>query len=61
LEIDILPIADDNGEIARLANVIEGVAGEFSPSAQLHGFSIDGVDLHTSALTEGWRERLVKV
>jgi hypothetical protein len=45
LEIDILPIADDNSEIACLANVIEGVAGEFSPFAQLHGFSIDGVDL----------------
>src|SRR5271156_1730476 len=61
LEIDILPIADDNGDIARLANVIEGVAGEFSSFAQLHGFSIDGVDLETSALPEGWRERLVKI
>ena len=28
LEVDILPIADDNGEIIRLADVIEGVAGE---------------------------------
>jgi hypothetical protein len=37
------------------------VAGEFSPFAQLHGFSIDGVDLGTSVLAEGWRERLVKV
>jgi len=27
----------------------------------VHGFSIDGVDLETSALPEGWRERLVKV
>jgi hypothetical protein len=61
LEIDILPIADDTGEITRLADVIEGVAGEFSPFAQLHGFSIDGVDLQTSALPEGWRDRLVKV
>jgi hypothetical protein len=61
MEIDILPIADDNGEITRLADVIEGGAGEFSPFAQLHGFSIDGVDLQTSALPEGWRDRLVKV
>lgn len=61
LEIDILPIADDNDEIIRLADTIEGVAGEFSPFAQLHGFSIDGVDLQTSALPEGWRDRLVKV
>jgi hypothetical protein len=32
VEIDILPIADDNTETARLADLIEGVAGEFSPS-----------------------------
>ena len=61
LEIDVLPIADDDGEIVRLADVIDGVAGEFSPFAQLHGFSIDGVDLQTSALPDGWRRRLVKV
>ncbi|MGW4371150.1 DUF6036 family nucleotidyltransferase [Nocardia takedensis] len=61
LEIDILPIADDNAETARLADLIEGVAGEFSPFEDLHGFSIDGVDLDTSALPEGWRGRLVKV
>jgi len=36
-------------------------AGEFSPFEELHGFSIDGVDLETSALPEGWRDRLVKV
>jgi hypothetical protein len=28
---------------------------------ELHGFSIDGVDLETSALPAGWRDRLVKV
>lgn len=27
-EIDILPIADDNDEAVRLADLIEGVAGE---------------------------------
>lgn len=61
IEVDILPIADDNDETARLADLIEGVAGEFSSFEALHGFSIDGVDLQTSALPEGWRERLVKV
>lgn len=60
-EVDILPIADDNDETAHLADMIEGVAGEFSPYEQLHGFSIDGVDLGTSALPAGWRDRLVKV
>jgi hypothetical protein len=34
---------------------------EFSPFEELHGFSIDGVDLSTSALPTGWRGRLVKV
>jgi hypothetical protein len=61
VEIDVLPIADDNAETERLADLIEGVAGEFSPFEELHGFSIDGVDLSTSALPAGWRGRLVKV
>ena len=61
VEIDILPIADDNAETTRLADLIEGVAGEFSPFEELHGFSIDGADLKTSALPAGWRDRLVKV
>jgi hypothetical protein len=61
VEIDILPIADDNAETERLADLIEGVAGELSPFEELHGFSIDGVDLSTSALPAGWRDRLVKV
>jgi len=60
-EIDILPIADDNDETARLADLIEGVVGEFSPFEELHGFGIDGVDLQTSALPAGWGKRLVKV
>jgi hypothetical protein len=60
-EIDILPIADNNDETARLADIIEGVAGELSSFEELHGFSIDGVDLNTSALPVGWRDRLVRV
>jgi len=61
VEVDILPIADSNEETAQLADCIEVVAGEFSPFEELHGFRIDGVDLKTSALPEGWRDRLVKV
>lgn len=61
IEVDILPIADTNAETARLADQIEGVAGEFSTFEQLHGFSIDGVDLDTSVLPHGWRDRLVRL
>ncbi|MFT4288717.1 DUF6036 family nucleotidyltransferase [Nocardioides sp.] len=61
LEIDVLPIADTAEETARLADQIEGIAGEFSPFEDLHGSSIDGVDLSTSVLPDGWRDRLVRV
>jgi hypothetical protein len=60
-EIDILPLATDNDETARLADLIEGVAGEWSPFEEQHGFSIDGVDLETAVLPTGWRDRLIKV
>lgn len=60
-EVDILPIADSNEETAQLADRLEGVAGEFSPFEELHGFRIDGVDLETSVLPDGWRDRLVDV
>lgn len=51
--IDVLPIADTNGETARLADDIEGVAGELSPFEEMHGFSIDGVDVDTAVLPNG--------
>jgi hypothetical protein len=60
-EIDILPLGEDDADTARLADVIEGVAGEWSPFEEQHGFSIDGVDLQTAILPIGWRDRLVKV
>lgn len=60
-EVDVLPIARNNEETARLADLIEGVAGELSPFEQLHGYSIDGVDLDTAALPDGWRDRLIRV
>jgi hypothetical protein len=37
------------------------ITGEFSSFEELHGFSIDGVDLSTSARPTGWRSRLIKV
>lgn len=61
IEVDILPIANSNDETARLADLIEGAAGEFSAFEELHGFSIDGVDLDTAVLPNGWRDRLVRV
>lgn len=61
VEVDILPIADTDAETVRLSDAIEGVAGELSSFEQLHGFSIDGVDLSTCALADGWRDRLVRV
>jgi hypothetical protein len=42
VEIDILPLANNGDETARLADLIEGVAGEWSPFEEQHGFSIDG-------------------
>ncbi|HJQ44327.1 MAG TPA: DUF6036 family nucleotidyltransferase [Jatrophihabitantaceae bacterium] len=60
-EVDVLPIASTNQETSHLADLIEGVAGELSPFEQQHGFSIDGVDLETSALPDGWRDRLIRV
>jgi hypothetical protein len=60
-EIDILPLGEDGSETARLADLIEGVAGEWSPFEEQHGFSIDGVDLDTAVLPNGWRDRLIKV
>jgi hypothetical protein len=45
----------------RLADLIEGVAGQWSPFEQQHGFSIDGVGWATAVLPDGWRDRLVRV
>ena len=61
IEVDVLPIAADNEQTAHLADLIEGVAGELSAFEQLHGYSIDGVDMESSALPDGWRGRLVRV
>lgn len=60
-EVDVLPIAADERETSILADRIEGVAGEWSLFEERHGFSIDGVDLATAILPNGWRNRLVMV
>jgi hypothetical protein len=60
-EIDVLPLGKDGSETAHLADLIEGVAGEWSPFEEQHGFSIDGVDWETAVLPNGWRDRLIKV
>ena len=57
MEVDILPITDDNDRTLELADLIAGVAGEFSSYDQVHGFSIDGVDSSTAVLPDGWRTR----
>ena len=61
LEVDILPISNDDAETEEMADFLVGVAGEFSLFEDTHGFSIDGVDLKTATLPDGWRDRLVKV
>jgi len=42
VEVDILPIADDNAETARLADLIEGVAGECRRSRNCTGSASTG-------------------
>jgi hypothetical protein len=59
LEIDVLPIADDDAEIARLADAIEGIAGEFAPFEQLHGFSLDGVGASRNSVPCEKRTRIL--
>lgn len=60
-EVDVMPDVDDLDLMVRLSDRIEGVAGELSPFEELHGFAMDGVDLTTSILPFGWRDRLVEV
>ena len=60
-EIDLMPDVDDPDLMDELSDRIEGVGGELSPFQALHGFALDGVDLTTSILPMGWRDRLVIV
>lgn len=60
-EVDVMPDVDDFQRMVELSDLIEGVGGELSPFEELHGFALDGVDLTTSILPLGWRDRLVEV
>jgi hypothetical protein len=60
-EVDVMPDVEDFSLMVRLSDLIEGVGGELSPFEELHGFALDGVDLTTSVLPLGWRDRLVVV
>lgn len=60
-EVDVMPDVDDVDLLVELSDRIEGVGGELSPFAELHGFALDGVDPTTSVLPLGWRDRLVVV
>lgn len=60
-EIDVMPDVDDFDLMVQLSDLIEGVAGELSSFEAVHGFALDGVDLTTSVLPLGWRDRLVEV
>lgn len=60
-EVDVLPMGEDLEETRRLADEIEGVAGELSSFDELHRFHLDGVDDTTATLPAGWRDRLVRV
>lgn len=61
VEIDILPIGADAVETERLADRIDGAAGEFSLFHSTHGFYLDGVTWETAILPSGWHARLVAV
>jgi len=60
-EVDLMPDVEDFDLMVELSDLIEGVCGELSPFEELHGFALDGVDLTTSVLPLGWRERLVAI
>lgn len=60
-EVDVMPDVADPALMAELSDRIEGVGGELSSFEELHGFALDGVDLSTSVLPLGWRDRLVTV
>lgn len=53
VEVDVLPIAESNASTAELADLIEGVAGEWSPFEEQHGFSIDGATLTLRSCRQG--------
>jgi len=61
MEVDLIPDVTDSDLLMFLSDAITGAAGELSLFDQTHGFCIDGVDMSTSTLPTGWRDRLVAV
>jgi hypothetical protein len=60
-EVDVRPQAATAEEVSRLADDLEGVAGELSQFHATFGFYIDGVDEATATLPPGWEARLVPI
>lgn len=57
-EVDIGFFDDPDGA---KADLVEGAIGEFSPFYDTYQFYVDGVDLTTAILPEGWTDRLFDV
>lgn len=58
-EVDIAPISDD--EDYSLATVIDANLGEWSQFHVDHGFYVQGVNIATAVLPNGWEARTVQV
>lgn len=58
-EVDIAPITDD--EDYTLATIIDAELGEWSQFHQDHGFYVQGVNVTTAVLPNGWEARTVQV
>lgn len=58
-EVDIAPITDD--EDYTLATIIDAELGEWSQFHQDHGFYVQGVNVTTAVLPNGWEARTVLV
>lgn len=59
-EVDILPLTLSPADTEELAEKL-GALGELTLFDETHGFHIDGVDMTTAVLPQGWHERLVPV
>ncbi|MET4638372.1 DUF6036 family nucleotidyltransferase [Mycetocola sp. 2940] len=58
-EVDIAPISDD--QYYSLATLIDANLGEWSQFHQDHGFYVQGVNITTAVLPNGWETRTVQV
>jgi len=57
-ELDVAALHDELGVIA---NRIDVELGEWSPFDQENGFYVQGVEVKTAILPDGWRDRLIRV